>query len=220
MAFRPFSQPTILLVRHGNTPLNDSNELRGWLDVPLSPDARPAIEATARELANNLLMQLVSSDLERARQTTKMIHSILRESGQKVTPSYDRGLRPWNLGVLTGIPWDEAKIAMSVYVDKPEEPIPGGESLNDLVRRFLPRLHEMADLVRRFPPAAVVCVTHSRNHRLAAAHCAAGFYNMNLEKAILMSDKDPVEPAGVLALTYENGKWNAKPLVKGEKKDG
>ena len=65
---------TIVIIRHGEKRLNKEKRMRGWSDIPLAKDKKTTntIKRTAREL-DGKLDYLVSSDLERAEETAKII---------------------------------------------------------------------------------------------------------------------------------------------------
>lgn len=63
----------VLVIRHGITPWNETNRWQGWADIPLSPAGEEqAQHAAGRLVALGLRgreVRVVTSDLERARQT-------------------------------------------------------------------------------------------------------------------------------------------------------
>src|SRR5215469_6722522 len=122
------SEPvTAYIVRHGKTRLNDETSAsvdreRGWSDVPLTPEGRQEAKAAALKLKSKGIEAIVSSDLNRAKETANIIGGILG-----IKPEFSFELRPWNLGDLTGRVMKEAKPQICAYAKKPEEKVPGGE---------------------------------------------------------------------------------------------
>src|SRR5579863_9346231 len=106
--------PTILLVRHGETALNDpKNEaIRGYSDIPLSVEGSKGVKAAAQFLADEELPipRILASPLQRTMMTAQVIAD---PSHAKVIPT--NGLLPWNLGDLTGQPIKEVAPIMDYY---------------------------------------------------------------------------------------------------------
>jgi len=108
----------LLLIRHGETPLNVARVLQP-ADTPLSPNGLAQAGLVARRLAGLGLAGIVSSDLPRARQTAAAISDA---TGLPVRCS--ALLQERNFGDLRGLPYDTLA----------EDPIasdaapPGGES--------------------------------------------------------------------------------------------
>src|SRR5207302_590644 len=53
----------LFLIRHGETPLNDENRMRGWLDTPVDEEGLKELDKTANFLRGTPLKRLLSSDL-------------------------------------------------------------------------------------------------------------------------------------------------------------
>lgn len=92
----------LILLRHGQTDWNNARRLQGHTDIPLNPtghrqavDAAPSVAALAPEV-------IVSSDLQRARDTAAPVASI---TGLAV--STDPRLRETSLGKWEGLTRDE-----------------------------------------------------------------------------------------------------------------
>src|SRR5579863_9442045 len=115
--------PTILLVRHGETTLNDpKNEaIRGYSDVPISVEGTKGIKDASQFLADSKLkiVRVLSSPLQRTMMTAQIVAA---PSHAKVVPS--NGLLPWNLGKLTGQPIKEVAKIMDYYQEYPDMKVP------------------------------------------------------------------------------------------------
>lgn len=59
----------LILIRHGETDWNRELRFQGQLDVPLNAIGQEQARRVAERLAQEAIHQLVSSDLQRARQT-------------------------------------------------------------------------------------------------------------------------------------------------------
>jgi broad specificity phosphatase PhoE len=163
---------TITVIRHGATHLNNKDtsvdRVRGWTNVPLSQEGRDEAQKLADKMAKEPPDHLVTSDLNRAHETAKMI---AKATGKKID-DVSEGFRPWNVGEYAGKTSKEAVPILCRYaIEKPDEKIPGGESFNDFRGRFFKAL---AGAVAKFSGRLAV-VTHHRGERLLSAWQAAGF---------------------------------------------
>lgn len=162
----------IIIIRHGETPLNKEKRIRGWSDVPLAKDAVPTIKKTARELKGNLDV-IVTSDLERATDTADIISDITGAPIKEVTMKF----RPWDVGHHTGQPQQEVyKFMADAARHEPNEKIEGGESFNSFKDRFL---DAVKSLKKKYKGQRVGIVTHHRGDRIFAAWHKKGFPNDN-----------------------------------------
>jgi probable phosphoglycerate mutase len=121
-----------ILVRHGDTSVNDANQFRSRLDPPLNDEGIKQAENLADALSNEGLKveRIVSSPLLRAVQTSDILAD---ELGLDV--EQDRGLISWALGFLSGRDKDLYDDILNYYIDNPKKVIPEGESLDDLEQR-------------------------------------------------------------------------------------
>jgi broad specificity phosphatase PhoE len=88
----------LLLVRHGESTWNATGRWQGWADPPLSDLGRAQAEAAAPAAAP--VDAVVSSDLQRARETASIIAAILELEGDvDVEPD----LRERDVGDFTGL---------------------------------------------------------------------------------------------------------------------
>jgi probable phosphoglycerate mutase len=151
---------TLLLIRHGETPLNVARVLQP-ADTPLSERGLAQARALAERLAQQPPAALLSSDLPRALQTAQAIG---RACGLAVqaTPL----LQERNFGDLRGLPYDSLG---HDPIAAPEAP-PGGES----AAAFHARVALAFDFICRAQQAcsgALAVVTHGLVvRRLLQAH--------------------------------------------------
>jgi 2,3-bisphosphoglycerate-dependent phosphoglycerate mutase len=150
----------LILVRHGRTVLNsldDSEKLRGWLDVPLDDLGLEEAEETARRVAKYPVTAIYCSDLQRAQQTAD---AIARKTKLRIIPT--RELRPWNVGSLAG------KLVSTILDElrhlelDPSRPAPEGESFLQFYERYSRKLKGLLKSVDR-SSGCIVSVTHVRN---------------------------------------------------------
>lgn len=109
---------TLLLIRHGETPLNVARVLQP-ADTPLSERGQAQAAALAGRLAGAGLVGILSSDLPRARQTAE---HLARATGLPVATT--ALLQERNFGDLRGLPYDGLEINPLAMDEAP----PGGES--------------------------------------------------------------------------------------------
>jgi 2,3-bisphosphoglycerate-dependent phosphoglycerate mutase len=92
----------ILLIRHGETAWNAIKRLQGHIDVPLNEEGERQAAALGVALLNEPLDAIISSDLQRARQTA---HEIAALRG--ITVQTDPGLRERCYGAFEGLLYSE-----------------------------------------------------------------------------------------------------------------
>jgi probable phosphoglycerate mutase len=92
----------ILLIRHGETAWNAKKRLQGHLDIPLNNEGERQAAALGRALLEEQLDAIISSDLQRARQTAR---AIAAPRGMPVQT--DQGLRERCYGGFEGMLYAE-----------------------------------------------------------------------------------------------------------------
>lgn len=140
---------SIILVRHGETPLNANRTLQP-ADTPLSARGLEQAAAVARRLSAAGLAGILSSDLPRALQTAQAIAAAAGVP-LETTPL----LQERNFGDLRGLPYD----SLGYDPIAREEAPPGGES----IASFRARVRDAFDAViaaRARMGGAVAIVTH------------------------------------------------------------
>jgi len=92
-----FGRTLVYLVRHGQTPLNESDALRGLADPPLNETGRRQAERLGATLGPRGLAAVVASPLLRARQTAQ---PAAERAGLEVAVNQcllDRDYGPWTV---------------------------------------------------------------------------------------------------------------------------
>ena len=166
------SERHLQLIRHGATRLNNDDvsvdRIRGWKDVPLSPDGKSEAESLAKVIAKNPPDALFSSDLCRAEETASIIAKACGLKMEKATKDF----RPWNVGEFAGQKSKEAVPILAEYAtETPDKPVPGGESFNSFRGRFFKGLLKAL----QSNDGLVAVVSHHRAERLLKAWAKAGF---------------------------------------------
>ena len=161
----------ITIIRHGATAYNAEggsiDRIRGWKNIPLSDEGRKQVRELAEKLKGSDIRFIVSSDLDRARETAE---AVAAATGARL--KFSPKCRPWDLGEYTG---QESMAVHPIMVDyarhKPWKMIPGGESFDGFRERVFSGLREfmMEDEDKR-----VAIVTHHRDERLIHAWIAIG----------------------------------------------
>lgn len=88
----------ILLIRHGETAWNAVKRLQGHLDIPLNAEGERQAAALGQALLDEPLDAIISSDLQRARQTAEAI-----AAPRGMTVQTERGLRERCYGAFEGL---------------------------------------------------------------------------------------------------------------------
>jgi len=150
----------LILIRHGRTDLNrpgKEERLRAWKDIPLDSCGMQEAEETARQLADQRINVIYSSDLLRARQTAEALQ---RVSGARIVHSSH--LRPWNLGTLAGQLVHDIIPTLERLNAQLNEKAPGGESFDEFYERYSRQIEEILT-VAEGSSGCVAAVTHGRN---------------------------------------------------------
>jgi probable phosphomutase (TIGR03848 family) len=154
---------TVILVRHGRTTANTSGVLAGrQTGVKLDDAGRDQAERTARRLAGVPLAAVVTSPLERCRQTARAILAAQVGSPRTAT---ERGINECDYGSWQGHALkDLAKDSLwkTVQTQPSAASFPGGESMAGMQARAVSAVRRLdAAVEQEHGPAAVwVAVSH------------------------------------------------------------
>lgn len=162
----------VQIIRHGATALNNDDvsvdRIRGWKDVPLSPDGKKEAEKLADKIAKDPPDAIVSSDLKRAHDTAEAISDKIGIPISTVSHVF----RPWNVGKYAGqVSSKVLPILGELAAERPDEKTPQGESFNDFRKRFLCGVYTA---LKRHD-GVVAIVAHHRNERLLNAWAKNGY---------------------------------------------
>ena len=141
----------LLLIRHGETPLNVARVLQP-ADTPLSARGIEQAQALARRLAGMQLAAIVSSDLPRARHTAELIAAA--SGGMPIEIS--TLLRERNFGDWRGLAYDTLPVNPLLMADAP----PGGESVAVFEARVAQAFALVVQRASRLASGALVVVSH------------------------------------------------------------
>jgi uncharacterized phosphatase len=138
----------LVLVRHGETDWNLAKRIQGVTDIPLNDTGRAQAAAAAEELAAEDWHGIVTSPLQRARETARII---ARRLGLD-EPQVDDRLVERAYGEAEGM--DAAALAERF---PGMEGVPGIERRSDVTRRVLPALERIA---LEHPEQRIIVVAH------------------------------------------------------------
>jgi broad specificity phosphatase PhoE len=159
---------TVYLIRHGETLWNREGRCQGVTDVPLTEKGYSQAQAIARVLAEKPLRLILSSSLQRGKETASII---ARPHGLQVDIRNE--LKEWNQGELEGLTGMELLGRHQAYFERwrknpGAEAPPGGETLASLQNRAWPVIDRLRDLALD-GPVAVVSHAMTLNTILCAA---------------------------------------------------
>ncbi|MDH2424324.1 bifunctional RNase H/acid phosphatase [Sphaerisporangium sp. TRM90804] len=129
---------SLLLLRHGQTPLSVERRFSGLGDPELTSEGLRQAEAAAAHLAGDpyVIDTIVSSPLRRARRTAE---AVAARTGLTVT--VDDGLRELDFGDWEGFTFTEIQrrwpADLKAWLDDPAVAPPGGESFEQAAERVL-----------------------------------------------------------------------------------
>ena len=191
------NQVACYVVRHGQTVLNRERKFRGNVNPELDSTGIKQAQDLKKFFADIPICAVFSSPKQRA---TKTADILSQDSGIPVHTS--SSLCALDVGNLSGQPRSKDNVKLlQGYLENPDTPIPGGESLNDFRARIRPCLQEAIDLYGEcgVPP---MLVAHS-----SVVHEIGNIANGD-HKSVL------VEPGGAIAVYVNNSKIDAEPIFK------
>ncbi|MFC5971407.1 histidine phosphatase family protein [Halomarina salina] len=133
--------PTILLMRHGETPWNRDQRMQGWAPVPLADRGHEQASAAAEHVAGTYDVDcVVSSDLLRTRETTERVRETL---GDGLPVEFSDAWRERDIGVYQGLTYGDMRdrfptFALGETAARAATEVPeGGESIVQMRERVL-----------------------------------------------------------------------------------
>ena len=183
---------TFAFIRHGQTDWNRDDKLQGSSDIPLNAQGREQAHEAAGILADGGWEVVVSSPLQRARETAQII---AHDLGLELGPSYP-ALVERDYGPLEGTS------SSRTVATWPHRDYPGAESLDSVVSRGLAGLARVAD---DFRDRDVVIVAHGTIIRYTLA-------------ALAGRPLDAIRNGSISTFRLDGDRWevltvNGEPLV-------
>jgi probable phosphoglycerate mutase len=151
----------IILIRHGETAWNAERRLQGHLDIPLNAEGERQARLLAEALAPGRIDLLVSSDLQRARQTAQAV-AMLRGLPLQIEP----GLRERCYGGFEGLLYAEIEqrfpVEFAAWQGRDIDGIlPDGKNRGETFRAFFDRATEaILALAAAHPGQTLALVAH------------------------------------------------------------
>src|SRR5438477_7748003 len=193
----------LILVRHGETVLNVQGIAQGWNDSALSPRGEEQVTRLAARLAKENVDAIISSPLGRALSTANVIASAI---GLEVTTLDE--LREMNYGGWEGrsfldVRRDDAE-TYERWIADGDCRCPGGESHNDVRRRF-------ENALEKIQASRPVLVTHGTAIRIAVT--------VLLELPVLASRHFAQDNAAMNVFLRRGDRWVMKLWNETERND-
>jgi ribonuclease H / adenosylcobalamin/alpha-ribazole phosphatase len=209
---------SMILLRHGETPLSAERRFAGRRDIPLTAAGLLQAEAAARRLAaRGGIDAIVTSPLQRARLTAE---AVAAASGAPVR--IDDAWIEMDFGEWEGLSYAEAAgrwpDEMAGWLRDSLAAPPGGESLTATAHRVLPALRRVLDTQQR---ATVVVVSHVTPIKIVLRHallapppsvrrmyldvaslCEVDWYDEGLGVVRTLNDTAHLRPRAPAASTY------------------
>jgi broad specificity phosphatase PhoE len=155
----------LLLIRHGETQLNEQGRFQGHGDAPLTERGRRQAVALARVIQNEEIHAAYSSDLCRARQTADIITAGRPFRIVDVPALREIAFGDWEGCTYADIQQKDPDNLRRWDLDPTANPPPGGEGLEAIDQRVGSLLNQLRD---RHPGATVLIATHGGPIRLIA----------------------------------------------------
>lgn len=188
------TQPTVYLVRHGETEWSRSGRHTGLTDVPLTAAGRAQARAIADRLAGIAFATVLSSPLSRALDTARL-------AGFADVVEIAPDLHEWDYGAYEGITTAEIRRRVpgwSVWT----HPVPEGETAADVTRRtdgLLARVTSGAGPIALFGHGHILRAIGARwleepvsfGRRLALATATVSILGWERETAVIEAWNDP-----------------------------
>jgi broad specificity phosphatase PhoE len=152
---------TFYFVRHGESEANAARRFAGRSDSPLTERGRRQAESVAETLAVTKFDRIIATPLHRSLDTAQVI-----AMRQGIPVEIEPELIEIDVGERTGAAFDETR-ALPDWRDDGFVAWPGGETLDQVLRRSLGALRRLA---RETPGGAVLVVGHGGVTRILVSH--------------------------------------------------
>ena len=177
----------LCLVRHGQTDWNLEGRYQGQSDIPLNAIGRIQARTLARKLEGCSFCAIYSSDLERAKETSGVIATVL-----DLPVTTDTRLREINQGEWEG---QFVTIIRNHYVElwkqRTTDPAsirpPGGETVREVAERVYTALD---DITHIHPTGSVLIVSHGL--ALATVLCKVRGITIGQAYSVIPENAEPI----------------------------
>jgi broad specificity phosphatase PhoE len=152
---------TFYFVRHGESEANAARRFAGRSDSPLTERGRRQAESVAETLSDTKFDRIIATPLHRSLETAQVI-----AMRQGIPVEIEPDLIEIDVGERTGAAFDEIA-ALPDWRDDGFVAWPGGETLDQVLRRSLGALRRLA---RETPGGVVLVVGHGGVTRILVSH--------------------------------------------------
>lgn len=149
----------LILIRHGQTTYNATGRMQGHLDTELSELGYAQAHAAARLLEDKQISAIVASDLQRARETARIIGEHLGLDVQVDARLRETDLGQWQGRSSTEVD-EEFPGARAIWRHDPTWAPPQGESRVEVARRCRPVIDELMRTHTEWDNGPVLVVAH------------------------------------------------------------
>ena len=201
-------QKCFYLVRHPDTDMNKDHVVRGWDDPKVSKLGKQQAKMQAKWFDDKGILFIETSDMKRTKYSAKKISKRTGAPIHEIT----RVLRSWNLGEFDGRKVEDVAPLIEAWVrEKPDVPIPAGESFDSFKSRVLHCAKKVMATYQNGDVGPIIQCTHSRNIRMVAAYVKAGcMADDTIDLDAFFNTKIP--EAGILRVSMDMmfGRWNVR----------
>ena len=196
---------TLLWVsRHGTTTDSGKNIFRGQRDSSLDKDGFVGAHEQKEFFKKHDWDKIFTSDMKRSRQTALIIAG---KRDNDIMPPI-KGLRPWNIGYITGKDKKKYGPDMEAFINNPDMEIKNGETRNEFeAGRIKPLLAEAIKMGFEKGRPSIVVGHSSVNHALS--HLINGEDGKHVA----------VKPGGIIEVYLEDGEIKLRAILKPGKDD-
>lgn len=191
----------LVLVRHGETEWSKSGQHTGRTDIALTEHGIEQAERAGRYLADRDFALALSSPLERARETARLIG---------VDPEIDDDLLEWDYGAYEGLTTPQIRVLRHGPWDLWTDGVPAGDTPGENAAEVRVRAERLLDRVRPVLADGSDAVFVAHGHVLRAI--GAAWIRLAPQDGGVLA----LSTASVSVLGYEHGRpvierWNVQP---------
>jgi 2,3-bisphosphoglycerate-dependent phosphoglycerate mutase len=184
----------LIAVRHGPTILDEpqaKGALQGWFSLEgLTEEGRLDAQNVTHTIRELPIANIFSSDIIRAIQTSEEIAGRFN-----IATTFLPTLRPWNVGDLAGKPFAEVSDTIYDALAHPKKKLPGGESAQNFLDRFLPTVMPLI-----MAKQVYLIITHSHNVEVLLSLAKTQGKTIDLN---VMAVPSEIEAGGILLLNRD-----------------
>lgn len=191
----------LVLVRHGETEWSKSGQHTGRTDIPLTENGIEQAKRAGRYLADRTFALALSSPLERARETARLVG---------VDPELDDDLYEWDYGAYEGLTTPQIKVKRHGPWDLWTDGVPAGDTPGENAAEVRVRVERVLNRVRPVLAEGDDAIVVAHGHVLRAL--GAAWIRLAPQDGAVLK----LGTATVSSLGYEHGRpvidsWNIAP---------